>query len=252
MRHDTLQRLDARTLRETVTNTIRQLILEGRLASGEQVNQAQIAEQLGISRGPIREALSQLEEEGLIRNVPYKGTFVTEITGEYIEELYSFRRVLETFAVRRATERARDADFLQMHRIIRDMHTAADAGDVVELGKLDIQFHYTIVNCAAHSLLMKTWHGIELGVRRCLTLRHRIYRNPHDIIGTHPDILEAMESRDQERACALIEVHIQEAGELLLESWQAWTARAEADHEAQHQEGVTPVGPYAAGPELPG
>jgi DNA-binding GntR family transcriptional regulator len=244
MRHDTLQRLDARTLRETVTSTIRQLILEGELVPGEQVNQAQIAEQLGISRGPVREALSQLEEEGLIRNVPYKGTFVTEITGEYIEELYSFRRVLETFAVRRATERSCDDDFKQLHAIIAGMHTAADAGQVIELGKLDIQYHYTIVNCARHSLLMKTWHGIELGVRRCLTLRHRIYRNPHDIIGTHPDILEAMEARDQERASALLDAHIQEAGELLLESWQAWRNRSDAEHRDDGNDGAEPILPY--------
>lgn len=251
MRHDTLQRLDARTLRETVTSTIRQLILEGGLLPGEQVNQAQIAEQLGISRGPVREALSQLEEEGLIRNVPYKGTFVTEITAEYIEELYSFRRVLETFAVRRATERACDADFQQLHTIIDAMHAAADVGDFIELGKLDIQYHYTIVNCAQHSLLMKTWHGIELGVRRCLTLRHRIYRNLHDIIGTHPDILEAMEARDPERAGALLDAHIQEAGELLLESWQAWRARSETEARDGDGDEDEPILPYPASHDLP-
>jgi len=71
------------------------------------------------------------------------------------------------------------------------------------------------------------WKSIEIGVRRCLTLRHRIYQNPADIIGTHPDILAAIEARDADRACTILGIHIAEAGQHLLASWAQLQAEIE-------------------------
>ena len=88
---DPLQPVDTYTLRSRVTDSVRNAILQGVLVPGGQVNQAQIAAKLGISRGPLREALRQLEEEGLVQSYPHRGTFVTEITPAYIEEVYDCR-----------------------------------------------------------------------------------------------------------------------------------------------------------------
>jgi len=215
------QPLDARTLRQGVTEAIRQVILAGELLPGDQVNQAQIAEQLGVSRGPVREALGQLEEEGLIRNIPYKGTFVTAITADYISELYSIRRVLETFAVRLAAEHATLEDLDELRTVIRQMHAAAEADDMARMSTLDIEFHSLLCRSSHHVLLMQIWKSIEIGVRRCLALRHRIYRSPYDVIGTHPHILAALEAHDAERASSILDTHIAEAGDLLYRSWAA-------------------------------
>lgn len=214
-----LHPVDARTLRQSVTEAIRQVILQGNLLPGEQVNQAQIAEQLGVSRGPVREALGQLEEEGLIKNVPYKGTYVTEITGEYIHELYSIRRVIETFAVRQAAERANAADLVELRSVLNEMYRVAELDDMIQMGTLDIQFHYLICRSAHHSMLLQMWKSIEMGVRRCLSLRHRIYREAGDVIGTHPDILAAVEAGNAELAAEILGLHITEAGEHLHCSW---------------------------------
>ncbi|GAB4431472.1 MAG: GntR family transcriptional regulator [Chloroflexi bacterium OHK40] len=214
-----LHPVDARTLRQSVTEAIREGILQGDLLPGAQVNQAQIAEQLGVSRGPVREALGQLEEEGLIKNVPYKGTYVTEITGEYISELYSIRRVIETFAVRQAVERATPQDMAELRALLAEMYATAEHDDIVQMGKLDIQFHYVICRSAHHSLLMQMWKSIEIGVRRCLALRHKIYRSAADVIGTHPDIVAAIEAGEADRAATILATHIDEAGEHLYRSW---------------------------------
>lgn len=221
MNKHSFQPLDARTLRQGVTDAIRQVILAGELLPGDQVNQAQIAEQLGVSRGPVREALGQLEEEGLIRNVPYKGTFVTAITADYIAELYSIRRVLETFAVRLAAEHATLEDLAELRAVIAEMYAAAEADDMARMGNLDIQFHGLLCRSSHHVLLAQIWKSIEIGVRRCLALRHRIYRSPYDVIGTHPDILAALEAHDAERASSIMDRHIAEAGDLLHRSWMA-------------------------------
>lgn len=225
-----LHPVDARTLRQSVTEAIRQGILQGELLPGAQVNQAQIAELLGVSRGPVREALGQLEEEGLIKNVPYKGTYVTEITGDYINELYSIRRVIETFAVRQAVERATPSDLAELRAVLGEMYATAEQDDIVQMGNLDIQFHYLICRGAHHSMLLQMWKSIEIGVRRCLALRHKIYRSALDVIGTHPDILAALEAGEADRASAILAAHIDEAGEHLYRLWA--NAQAEEAGEA--------------------
>lgn len=229
MTKSTFLPVDARTLRQSVTEAIRQVILQGDLLPGAQVNQAQIAEQLGVSRGPVREALGQLEEEGLIKNVPYKGTFVTEITSDYITELYSIRRVIETFAARQAAIRATPEELQELRTLLDQMYATAERDDMAQMGTLDIRFHYLIISAAHHSMLLQMWKSIEMGVRRCLALRHRIYRRPIDVIGTHPDILAALEAGDAELASTILDAHIAEAGEYLLRSWaQAQTDEAAA------------------------
>lgn len=222
-----LHHVDARTLRQSVTEAIRQGILQGDLLPGEQINQAQIAEQLGVSRGPVREALGQLEEEGLIKNVPYKGTYVTEITGEYITELYSIRQVIETFAARQAATRATATDLAKLLAVLDEMYVTAEMNDMTRMGTLDIQFHYLICCSSHHSLLLQVWKSIEIGVRRCLALRHRIYRSPADVIGTHPDILAAIEAGEAELAAEILGTHIAEAGAHLYDSWTTSQADAE-------------------------
>ena len=113
--------LETKTLRENVTNIIRNAIIEGTLPAESELNQAQLADQLGISRGPVREALGQLEQEGLIRNVPYKGVYVTSLTPHYVLELFSLRSVLEVFAVRQAIERLQPGDLERLRELVLEL-----------------------------------------------------------------------------------------------------------------------------------
>lgn len=219
MEQDPLQRVDGDTLRTRVTNSIRDAILQGVLVPGSQINQAQIATRLGISRGPLREALRQLEEEGLVQSYPHKGTFVTEITLEYIEELYSIRRVLETFAVKRMIENYNPELLQELSDIVSSMLDAAKAGDSQELNALDFQFHTTILLGAQHSLLMQLWKAIQVGVLRLVAMRHGIYSDLFEIVGTHPDLLAAIKTGDEALAIQLLDIHIQEAGEKVSAAW---------------------------------
>ncbi len=223
--HSTLQApdpfkpIDQRTLRDTVTNTVRQAIVGGTLKPGEQINQVEVASKLHVSRGPLREALRQLEEEGLVLSLPHKGTFVTEITAADIEEVYSIRRVLENLAIQRAVEHATDAELSDLSEIASQMARAAEVPDLSRLRALDHEFHLTICKCAHHQLLLQLWKSIEVRVRRVLALRHGIYKDPRDIVGSHPDILRTIQARDVARATALLDTHIREAGEHLLAAW---------------------------------
>ncbi len=219
MDRDPLQPVDLDTLRTRVTDSVRRAILQGVLLPGEQVNQAQVAAKLGISRGPLREALRQLEEEGLVQSYPHRGTFVTEITPAYIEEVYSIRRVLETFAVARMIEHNNPQVLQQLREIVTQMQAAADAGDSIQLNELDFQFHAAILRGAQHTLLMQLWKSIEVGVRRVVALRHGIYENLRDVVGTHPELIAAIAAHDTQLASQVLDTHIREAGELVYLAW---------------------------------
>lgn len=211
--------LQATTLKENVTNLLRQSIIDGTIPSGEELNQAQIAERLGISRGPVREALGQLEQEGLIRSVPYKGVIVTPLTPTYVRELYSLRSALETFALREGMARG-DADEVDaLRRIVDAMRAAAAREDSRELARLDLRFHSMIIQMAHHHLLERTWTPLKIGVQRCLHTRHSIYGSLEEVVGSHPELLDAIDRGDVEAACALLHQHIVDAGDKVCEVW---------------------------------
>lgn len=214
-------RVEPRTLKEDVLNLLRQAIINGKLPPGAELNQTEIANELGISRGPVREALGQLEQEGLIDNVPYKGVVVTALTPEFIEEVYSIRGLLERLAVERAIARLTDDDLDRLNEVVEQMRAAAEAQDQQELVQLDLRFHESIVEMADHKLLLKFWKLLEISVQRCLHSRHQIYRSLDQVIGDHPVLVSAIADRDAERASRLLHQHIMEAGEQLLEHWSA-------------------------------
>jgi DNA-binding GntR family transcriptional regulator len=211
--------LQATTLKENVTNLLRQSIIDGTIPSGEELNQAQIAERLGISRGPVREALGQLEQEGLIRSVPYKGVIVTPLTPTYVRELYSLRSALETFALREGMARGDLDDVEALHTIVDAMRAAAKQGDSRELARLDLRFHSLIIHMARHNLLERTWTPLKIGVQRCLHTRHSIYGSLDEVVGNHPELLDAIVRGDVEGASSLLHQHILDAGQKLCEVW---------------------------------
>jgi DNA-binding GntR family transcriptional regulator len=211
--------LQATTLKENVTNLLRQSIIDGTIPSGEELNQAQIAERLGISRGPVREALGQLEQEGLIRSVPYKGVVVTPLNPTYVRELYSLRSALEAFALRLGMEREDPEDLSALRRIVDAMRVAAKRRDSRELARLDLRFHSSIIHMARHTLLERTWTPLKIGVQRCLHSRYRIYGSLDEVVGTHPNLLEAMERHDGDGAAEILHQHIIDAGAKLCELW---------------------------------
>lgn len=214
-----IDRMEPRTLRANVTEVLRQAIIDGTLPPGAELNQAQVAEQLGISRGPLREAMGQLEQEGLIRNVAYKGVYVTPLTIEYVEELYSLRSVLESFAAGRWIERMEPEELEHLQGIVAEMRKAAEAKDAPRLVTLDLEFHAYIVQMGRHELLFKMWKPLEIGVQRCLHTRHRIYGSLDEVVGSHPALVEAIAVRNVELATRLLREHIVEAGEQICKTW---------------------------------
>ena len=205
-------------LRDQVVDAIRRAIIEGELGPGDQVNQAQIAAQLEVSRAVVREALAHLQEEGLIDNIPYRGTFVKKITHVFVEELFSVRSLLENFAVHRFVDHAKEADFEALHTNVAETQVLSSASTRNESVSLDLSFHYLIFSGAQHNVLLDMWRSIETGLRLCLAQNHQIGEDISLRIGMHSSILQALEAKDAQLACELMEEHIRQAEEHILKS----------------------------------
>src|SRR5688500_12491993 len=127
-------RIPRATFASMVGERIRNSILEGALAPGSQLNEIELASSFGVSRGPVREALQRLIQEGLLRSEPHRGVFVPVLTDEDIDDVYLAREALESAAVRRIAQLKRSASaYKSLESSVRGMRKAADAGNWTEV-----------------------------------------------------------------------------------------------------------------------
>ncbi len=210
--------LQQSTLRMSALSVIRDNILSGALRPGQQLVQAEIAAQMNVSRAPIREALRQLEEEGLVESIPYRGTFVSRVTQRDILELYSLRGALESMAARLAISRCNEQDIAQLEAIVARMSEAADAADYQAINVADLEFHTQLCVLSDHQHLLRTWKINANLIRRILSFRNRL-STPHVVVAMHKPIVEAIGNRDAVAAQRAIEAHCIDSGEALSSIW---------------------------------
>jgi len=208
-----LQPLKVLNLREHIEGLVRNAILDGSFGAGERLVESAIAEQLDVSRAPVREALAVLEREGVVVHVPRRGYSVVEFTDKDVEEIYSLRLLLETEALRRAMGRAMEQDLAKMQRIVNELGQAAlEQREPDRIVELDLSFHESLCRVADHSRLYAAWRRTSAQVRVLIGLTSRThYHHPEQPKELHQRILEAILEEDLERGEALLTDHILDA-----------------------------------------
>ncbi len=206
------------SLRQAILSTLRRYILLGRLRPGDRLMEDEIAQQMGVSRAPVREALRQLEQEGLIESIPHRGTYVVEIADEELEEIYQVRALLEGYAIRKAVTRLQPPDLERLTRLLAEMSAAAAQGDTETLIECDVQFHREIVRLAGSRALMRVWAAMDGLIRT--RIASILLRSPRsDIIvytaESHRPLLEALRTGDPTLAEQAVRQHIFETKDLL-------------------------------------
>lgn len=197
-----------------VLEVLKEAILDGLFGPGDRLNESRIADQLNISRGPIREALRRLEEMGLVARTPGKGCFVKQFDRKEIEELWTLRAVLEEFAIEIACTTAEGTDLCHLSEIVEEMHLAAKENEKQKLLQLDLDFHDYLLNLANHSLLKRTWEGLGVRIQRFLNLQPGLYEDLDNIAQTHEPILSALRDGDVSAARQAVRQHIHEVADL--------------------------------------
>jgi DNA-binding GntR family transcriptional regulator len=209
-----------RGLASDIALRLRTAILRGYFGPDERLREEALAKSMGVSRGPIREALTQLEREGLVVIQRNRGTFVARLTREDAEEIYSLRRVLERLAVQRAIVCATDAQFDAMQRIVDTMTAYTERGITEqEAAELDVQFHEILYQASDHTRLYDCWVNLRRQIHILLLSRNVANADFRVITGSaHQEILDALRDRDEPRAIAITEDHLRGSYERVVRS----------------------------------
>lgn len=208
-----------KTLESQVLDRLREAIVEGVFEPGSQINQVQVASHFGISRGPIRAALNKLEEEGLVINIPHRGTFVAPLDKKIVADVYGVRSVLEAYAVRLTISNFDDADLVALEEIYDAMQEAAHNNDLKAVVKHDFEMHKFFVEMSGNAVLMQSWSTLQIQVRRILSYRYFSHPYLQEMADSHTALLEQARRRNADEAGRLIEEHIMEACENILANW---------------------------------
>jgi DNA-binding GntR family transcriptional regulator len=195
--------------RENIGDRVRKIlldkILDGTYPPCHRLVELDIARELGVSQGPVREALGQLEALRLVESAPYRGTRVREVSEREMREAHEVRAVLEQFAAQLAAPRL-TASSRALRAELAQMEHAADAGDVERFAHHDLAFHQIIVDAADNQSLRRTWEalGVEMRIRQLLS------RGAFDlraVASVHLPIIEAVEAGYEVEAGRLLRMH---------------------------------------------
>lgn len=209
----TLPRRRRQASHELVADVLREAITTGHLRADQPLPQDEIASQLRVSHIPVREALRQLQSEGLVTYQPNRGATVAALTPAEIREIYEIRVILETAAIRAAAPRLTPAQLEQAHVILVKAERATDGAT---WGALDVQFHQLIYDLDDRPRLGEMIAGLLRRVDRYWLSHGLMLKHRDEFEAEHRALLGTLARRDPERAAALLERHLRTAAERLV------------------------------------
>jgi DNA-binding GntR family transcriptional regulator len=202
---------------DDVYHRIRHAIFAGTLAPGERLVEDLLAAQLGVSRAPIRDALKQLERDGLIASAGKRGKVVSLLTARDAWEVYSLRSTLEAMAISLAIRSATPELFAELDGLVAEMAPASVAGDHERLSALDVQFHGAICRASGHDRLLRAWESMSIQIRLLSQqVIETIYADLQTIPERHAAVVARMRAGDEAQAEAAIRVHIDSVSERVM------------------------------------
>ena len=208
-----LQRRERRVLTDDVADSLREAILSGRFKRGERLIEDELAESLNVSRGPIRQAIFRLQQEGLVVHETHRGATVAQISLHDASEIYSLRKALEKLAVEQACRNATEADLAPLDAILLLFQSIPRASMTRRrVAELDIDFHDALFRAAHHGRLYRAWEALRSQIFVFLLLRDGL---PEDYLTSwyqaHARLLAIVRSQDAPAAVTCIEEHIEAA-----------------------------------------
>ena len=195
-------------LRDVVFNTLRQAILKGELAPGERLMEIQLAQKLGVSRTPIREAIRKLELEGLVLMIPRRGAEVARISEKSLKDVLEVRRSLEELAIELACQRMTEEDMQALEEAQKAFKAAIDQGDAMKIAETDEAYHDVIYHSTRNKRLVQILNNL-----REQMYRYRLeYVKDTDyhivLLNEHKELVDAIESGKKEEARQIMKKHI--------------------------------------------
>lgn len=203
-------------LREQIKDVILQRIVSHEYPPGARLVETRIAQELGVSQAPVREALRDLEQLGCVVHEPFRGCSVRAFSEQELLEAFPVRAALEALAARLAAERMTEDELLQLADLLETMRAAARRGDAHDQSRANASFHATIVRAARNTTLERQWSFLEPYSRTYLTVSQPGL-DLRALSERHVPILDALRARDGDAAAEAMHRHLMDAAELLKE-----------------------------------
>lgn len=210
-------RLDSyQPLREVVCETLREAIVNGVLKPGERLMEIQLAEELGVSRTPVREAIRKLELEGFVIMIPRRGTYVADLSIKDINEVFEVRTALEVLAAGLAAERITEEELEQMERLLVSIGEYIEKGDLEKIVEVDSTFHDILYQATRNDRLVQIINNLREQLTRFRSISMAYPGRLKNTLEEHSRLVEALAARDHELAERLATEHMENSEQTLL------------------------------------
>lgn len=203
--------VERRATASVIADVIRERVIDGSFPPGTQLGEVQLAEQLDVSRGPVREALQRLIQEGLLDGRPHRGVFVAELGHDDVMDVYRARRAVERAAAELLVEQGQAGPLGDLARLVERMDGAAERGRWSNVVDLDRQFHETLVEAAGSPRLARMFRTLLAETAMSMAALESAYPVRRDIVAEHRQLLDALTAGDLGRVLACIDEHLDEA-----------------------------------------
>lgn len=195
-------------LRDVVFNTLRKAILTGTLKPGERLMEVHLANKLGVSRTPIREAIRKLELEGLVIMIPRRGAEVAQITEKSLKDVLEVRRALDVLSVELACDRITEEETATLKKACDDFERAVRGKDVSVIATADVALHDIIVKATGNQRLQQLVNNLAEQMYRYRFVYIKDESQHDKLVREHKEIFESIADRDKERASKAARIHI--------------------------------------------
>jgi DNA-binding GntR family transcriptional regulator len=221
MLSDTLAAPISRSLSSEIVSRLTNAILTGQLGPGERLREEELAESLGVSRGPIREAFTQLERQGLVVIRRNRGAFVARLSREDVDEVYSLRLAIERLAMQRAVQFADARVLAEMQALVDTMARYTPQVSEQEAAQHDITFHDLIYQASRHQRLYECWTNLRPQIHIMLLSRNVANADFRDYaLHGHKGLLDILITRDAAHAVEAIDTHLRVAYDRVISSYE--------------------------------
>ncbi|MBS6160263.1 MAG: GntR family transcriptional regulator [Firmicutes bacterium] len=205
-------------LRDVVFNTLRRAILKGELKPGERLMEIALADKLGVSRTPIREAIRKLELEGLVVMAPRKGAKVASITERDLNDVLEVRKGMEVLAISLACKRITGEELEKLEIIERDFQRLIESGNLTELAEMDVKFHDTIYHATNNQRLVQLLNNLREQMYRYRMEYLKDIAVRRTLAEEHKAICQALRERNQQQAEKYVSIHIDNQQKAIIRS----------------------------------
>ncbi|WP_272008777.1 GntR family transcriptional regulator [Roseovarius sp. ZX-A-9] len=200
------------------TYLVREL-MRGHLIGGQRINEAEMARNLGISRNPIREAVRRLEERGVLVSLPRRGTFVRTFSRKDVDDIFSFRLVVEDFSLRQGLSKMTDAQLEEIVGTVREMEAAAERDDAIALVEKDFEFHHLICKLPNNHQSLHAFLTIQAELQLLITMIDRKFETLEAAAVDHWPVVDALRTRNLAAVRKALREHIKDSWSRLSDNY---------------------------------